>query len=485
MRVFFSFLFLISFLFVQAQESIGLTGSNKHGIQSSFINPANLHNSENYIEFDLFSADVFLNNRTFYYPGLLSQTTGGELDNGQLTNPIVDTTLSRFLNLTGKIGGPSFMYIHHDHAFAVYSRVRSDVRLTLMEYHLSKWIEEGGLDYEPYHGVNFKSESALDFEAMAWGEIGGTYAYKLMKSNRQELVLGVSAKLLLGGAALSINADSLDYMVENSDLLHIYDYDGDFSVSAPNGLGLGSQSSGFVQGYGLGFDIGLTYTYKKHPVSTYQNKKACQIPYEDYDYRIGVSLIDVGGIRYNKNTRSMTFQNGETHWPGIANPDFASVIDGIDQVEERLENEYSTSTDKFTMYLPSAVSVQFDQNINNVFFIGATFVQGFRLSKNSLPRKSLLAVNPRMNKGKLEIGMPLSLYNYKLPQAGFYLTYGSVTIGSDMFVKRANIEMLKDFNAYVKIGFAIGKGNCLKKKSSMSCDAYDTGSRNSKGRKKY
>ena len=92
--------------------------------------------------------------------------------------------------------------------------------------------------------------------------------------------------------------------------------------------------------------------------------------YRDYQYKVGVSLLDIGFVNFTTNSFQGKFD--ETH-------DIDNITD-IDELSENLNS--SKNGDKVRSWLPSAISAQFDYNVNDHIYLNTTLVQKFPFMSN-------------------------------------------------------------------------------------------------------
>ena len=216
------------------------------------------------------------------------------------------------------------------------------------------------------------------------------------------------------------------------------------------------------KGGGFGLDVGFTY---KRLLNYHQDQyfnSLCAQPYEDYLYRIGVALLDIGGIRFNNNAVKINIDNRSAYWNNVDKLNFSSVDQFLDTLSYQFYGDTVSAYtgDKFTMWLPSALSVQFDYHLTKHWFLNSSLIYGFPMSKSSIVRPAELSVTPRFETSIFEISMPFSLYDWKLPRLGLALRVYGITVGTDKlggFFSYSNFTGL-DFYFSVKLFF--NKGNC-------------------------
>ncbi|MDX1667327.1 MAG: hypothetical protein R3350_08860, partial [Saprospiraceae bacterium] len=83
------------------------------------------------------------------------------------------------------------------------------------------------------------------------------------------------------------------------------------------------------------------------------------------------------------------------------------------------------------IWLPTALSIQVDRSISEMFFLNATLVQGVPLHRTAAPRGSMLALTPRLESRWYGAALPIKLYNWDTPTVGLAMRLGFLVVGSD------------------------------------------------------
>ena len=148
-----------------------------------------------------------------------------------------------------------------------------------------------------------------------------------------------------------------------------------------NNSGLNSGGGGYGAGKGFGVDLGVVYQKKKKPVNLLTFKKLCQQKFLDYDYKIGISLIDVGSIRFTKKVNTGQFnQNMTNSLDGFVDSSDIQLITDSDSYNA----SSSLQKENYSVKLPTALCIQFDYHYNKNWYFNGTFVQGIP-ERNSVP----------------------------------------------------------------------------------------------------
>ncbi|MBC8487722.1 MAG: hypothetical protein H8D45_16965, partial [Bacteroidetes bacterium] len=130
----------------------------------------------------------------------------------------------------------------------------------------------------------------------------------------------------------------------------------------------------------------------------------------------------------------------------------------------------SNADDKFVLYTPLAVSLQFDYHLKKFIYLNGTLIYGFGLGDNFVKRPSVVAFTPRYEKTRWEIAMPLSFVNWDFldPHIGVAIRYGNFFIGMDKINSFLGFSDFSEFDFYIGLRLNLSgnlrmdyfKGNC-------------------------
>lgn len=414
-----------------SQEMLGISNSNFAGNMGMGLNPSLFVGSPYLQELNFISADFFVDNDYAFVKKrsrfITKSLTGESIPEDRFGDYYDSKTKNAYSSVF--LRGPSFIQNKEKFSWGVHTALRSAVSATDVPFHVAKFIKEG-FDYIPQHDQDWES-TPFRSAAMLWGELGGTYGRKIYEvRNKKYLAAAVTLKFIAGFDGFYANIDEFDYRLPNSDTLIMYDVTGEYAHAMED------QSEGFkkplaLRGYGFGADIGLTY-YKGKVHGSGDCNKSAEI-LKKYQYRVGLSLIDAGLVMFRNDAKLFTFENASAVWPGIDTVKFPTIMD----LDTTLSNQFfsepgkSQTGDKFNIYLPTALSLQFDYCIAPKFYANATWVQAVPLSKYAIVRSSQIAVSARYETRRFEVTMPLTFYEYTTPHLGIAFRYRFFVIGTD------------------------------------------------------
>lgn len=414
-----SIILLLFGISTHAQDNLGIAGSSRSPVNTVLNNPSSIVDSRAFIDFNLVGASIFARNNLIYIPG-----GGFSLRNPQATNSYgLNNAVGKYAAYADVgIHGPSVTFAVKKHAFGLYTgaRVVSDLRgIPGSSYDL---ITEGFQN--PDKMGQLQSVKNVRANALAWGEAGLSYGTILARRGYAILTGGLTVKRLFGLAGAGVRIDEWSYIVRDSSHLETQTFKGEYGFNDP--------TAGYLNGKGWSGDIGFTYKMRLSDSEGYTPYDPCTDG--DYKYKIGVSILDVGRIRFNPPYyRNLFNQDESSEWENYA----GSTANDISDIDSLINNNFSLAEQngqdgRFRMKLPTAFSVQGDYNFGHNLYLYGVITYGLpRLNSLGVQRASYLGIAPRWESKRFEFSLPISLYEFKSPQVGFCMRLNSVIIGSD------------------------------------------------------
>jgi len=475
---------IVSFLFsvsVYAQEMLGLVNSNYAGVNSQKLNPSLLLNNKIYLDINIFSLDVFLENNYLF----IHKDDYSFLEffgkNPQFPTYGEDATpfdhywddKRKYVYQDINVIGPSMMMARGDHAFALHTSVREITSVWRLPYHIANFIYED-LSYSPQHNIRY-NDNNFSANSLEWGEIGISYATILRKFGKSRWTAGISINRLLAYSGAYMYANNLDYIMLDESTADIFNLNAEAGVSVPinydnNDFPYGDK---FFKGKGYSTNIGVTYLRMKKSHSKFREKKVCEQVYEDYQYRMGVSLIDLGFIHFNSNAQQHDFEDVNHYWEHIDQVDYGSINEAFRDLSRRFYNGDSTKSlvaEDFKMYLPTALSFQFDYHYyENWYFTGLAIIP-VMYHVAQIYRPTQFVVSGRYESENIEVQVPLSLYNLVEPRIGLSVRLWNITFGSDNLAGFFSFSDFTGLNFYASLKLNFNKGKCFRMKGNYGCE---------------
>jgi Family of unknown function (DUF5723) len=412
-----------------AQQLLGIRNSNYAGIQGALLNPSSIADSKLKYDINILSVDEVFANNFLYAPksnlsffgikkiidGAIHETIFSTRYDPQNPNKLYNVSFS-----TEFLGPSFFVKIKKKHVvgFTMAARAYGNIK------DITGNAAQNAYAYllEPNLWNTGLQDHSARLNAMGWLQYGLHYATTIYSDGMNELNAGVSLNYLQGLGAAYVKNTNLNYQIQ--DTTHILFNNSSVDYGRTD-IGDFKNHHDLTHGHGLGADIGFTYIHFSDPAKN------------NYVYRMGVSLIDIGAIKFTKNT-------GSYHLQATA-ADFAnwhqSKFTGNNQLDQTLsavfyngDSSKSKTGNDFHMAMPTALSVQFDWNVCEAFFANATIVKGFGHGNNvGVVRPDVYSLTPRYETKWWEVSVPLSLlyYNHWQPRVGLAVRAGYFFIGGD------------------------------------------------------
>jgi Family of unknown function (DUF5723) len=418
---------------LMAQQNLGIQNSNYAGVQGSLLNPSSISDSKLKWDVNIISGGMFFNNNFLYaskkdvhFLGF-GQLISSALNLNGLYQPRYDpANPNKLYNVTfaTEILGPSFfikLKNKQEIGFTMALRANANIK------DISGNVAVNAFDFlRGFPNTDFSDNSAR-VNAMGWLEYGVHYSKVLYDNGKDEFKAGISVKYLQGIFAGYEKNTHINYNLQGLTNISFantsFDYGrtnyDDFSGDHPHHL---------THGHGLGTDIGFTWVHKG------------DMPGDGnigYRYKLGISILDIGSIRYNNNTASYHLEAGAANFNNWFQQKYTSNLQidrALSAVFYNGDSTKSQTGNHFTMALPTALSIQGDYNFGHHFFANATIIKGFGHGNNiGTTRADVYSVTPRYETRLWEFSLPLSVISYGQTRArlGAAVRYKYFFIGGD------------------------------------------------------
>lgn len=351
---------------------------------------------------------------------------------------------------------PSFMFTRakHQDAFAFTIRTRAYANIDGIDPILAQIIINGENDSSLFN-QDF-SALRVSAQAMIWTEYGITYGKTIAQTSNERLNAAARLKFLQGMYAMYLFINNVSYKFYQEDSMLIVSSLVHYGTS-PN---LEFTSDAIKFGFGgkpaIGFDLGATYEF--HPLTNVRTRMSSEsktTPFQnEYKYKIGLSVQDLGWIKYMKpaNARDFTAQ---------FDLDFNSLQTGgetpLDDANDTLSSKFTMIPDdnKFRMNLPTVVSLQGDYFAGKNIYVNSTFNYAFQFKNNEdkIHEVTTFSITPRWDWKWLGTYFPLSYNKYSHFRAGASLRLGPLVFGTADLLPLISKRDIKgvDFHFLLKV----------------------------------
>ena len=446
-----------------SQNFSGYRSSNYLGVNGVFFNPANIADSRYKWDINLFSVNGFVgNNRATF-------------NINDFSNPNYTSLKNKFLqgngntnaNVNAEILGPSVMFnLSKKSSIAFTSRARVVANLKDFDGNLINSVLNATNATAAY-SLTTNSNSRLINNG--WGELGISYAREIASNGPHYFKAGITVKYLSGSSnnyiqvsqfRTSINADSFSrraYMENSSGII---------------GLGNSGIASAGIKfnklfGYGnigIGGDIGFIYEYRPNfPAS---DSKVPVSHLNKYKLKIGLSLLDIGSIKYKTNADNSGSYN--IHINGT-NRFYLDMLTGkeIKQIKAILDANPTFFTNtanvsgSYNASLPTVLQSDVDYHLNKGFYINLNGQLNL-ISKANIygaNQYNSITLTPRYEGKSFGVYLPVNYNELTQFNVGLALRAGPLFVGSGSLFKALANSKQTD----VYMGIRIGNLNKIKK----------------------
>ena len=461
-----------------AQEIAGLVHSNHAGTDVLFFNPAGMHHQKDWLSIHIVTADIFLSNNYAYLskdefsllnPNITSHKTG--YSDGERPFYIYDQGINTRLDLHIKAQGPSIMFINNEHAFGIFSAARAIFLFKNLTPDLGN-LAYYGFDYDPQHKEKYKLDN-FKGTTISWAEVGFSYAYQLNNKSFSNWSFGISIRKLYGFGGAYLYVDNAEYNLLDSKTLQLNSLQANMGFSLPLDYNTNELiTDPLIKGTGWGFDLGIEFQELIKRQAKFVKEVPCGQKYNDYKYRWGLSIMDIGKIKFTNNAQLHQYLDTQYTWERIDTTKVESVNQIVQEVSSRFYNDPNATyqSSNFTMWLPTSINMSFDYNFENGLYLNSSLVFSAPfIHGNYINKPAILSITPRYEVKHLEASLPLSLYEWKYPRIGIAFRFYFFTIGSDYFTSLLGIHDFNGTDLYFSLKFNIGKGSCTRRGSIDPC----------------
>jgi hypothetical protein len=287
-------------------------------------------------------------------------------------------------------------------SFGANLRGYASVRTGMANYHDSLQ------DMNQFFSINEGATYKANMVTSSWLELYGTYSRTLWDDAYGRLNAGATLKLMRGlsGAYLQLANTTVDRSVlDTLTIYHLaaggvkYGYSSNYDYWHDN-KSTTSNLKDFITHTrpGAAIDLGVEYLVKSQGVPVYDEAD----DYFDYEWKIGVSLLDIGANRYAYGTQSRAASNPKS---SVADADLNAKFDntgslaGFNDSLATIVNNISTLRGVFTIYNPARLVINVDRPLQNNFSLNADLTLNLGGSNNGkrlfTKEMTLLAVTPR------------------------------------------------------------------------------------------
>ena len=451
---------------LSAQNYLGVQSSNYAGVMGTDIQPASFVDSRFVFDLNLVSFNFNLYNnamafdtkdmpkwwtKSFLDTSIYNSWASPDstfMDRYVIRNYDANSTKLLGVYNNTQIDVLNFMFhIKPTIAVGFSAKMRSITNIDNIDPKLAV-LAENALDYSALWNIKL-NEELLSINHLTWLEYGINYAQVLKDDGEHFMKVGGRAKYLSGLAAGYLWTNNFEYNLSNADtsmsLKGKFDYGYSGNVDGyANGSssGLPKQASKF----GLGLDLGFVYEWrpdwKEYKYDMDGETNLWRRDQEKYKIRAGVSIVDIGGMKFQKGGLSRNFKVDDNNLFNLhvfdqdtSLADVDGTIDSLIQNSGGAWTSTETPSSTFFMKTPTALSLQFDYHIWKWFYVNTTGMVNLlsKKSGNHVHAANQWSITPSFDYAWFGLHVPVSINSYSGFKAGVATRLGPLTLGMTDF----------------------------------------------------
>jgi outer membrane protein OmpA-like peptidoglycan-associated protein len=331
--------------------------------------------------------------------------------------------------------------INEKNSISLSARARTYVNVDGVDSELYRFAYNS-LNYPSLYNTRITNDK-LSIQTMSWMEYALGYGRVLVDKEKHFLKAGVTLKALQGLQSAYLFIDNLDYEINSDSTLSLYNADVQYGYSTNFEANQDNANYRVVSNLGLGFDFGVIYEwrpdYAKHKHDMDGETNVWKRNENKYKLKVGVSMTDLGGVKFSKGGQSGDFTANTSNWD-ITKLDFGTTpIAALDDTLSARFGGTNAGAD-YKMNLPTAFSTQIDYHIWKDLYINQTnFIAfGFNSNANKVHDFTTISITPRWDHRIAGVSVPISHNSLMGTRTGLAVRLGPVTFGtSSMYPYRA------------------------------------------------
>jgi outer membrane protein OmpA-like peptidoglycan-associated protein len=475
---------------VRSQNYLGVISSNYSGVMGTDLQPASFVDGRFAVDVNLFSFNLtaYQNAVQFDTKDMPKWWTKSFLDTSiynSWARP-EDTFADRYLlrnydeNSTNKIGIYAnvqldllnFMFhINPKIAVGFSSKFRSVTNVDDVDSKLAV-LAEKGLDYSNLWNQEIE-EKRLRVSSLSWLEYGINYSQVVKDDGEHFLKAGGRAKYLSGLVSAYMQTNDFYYKLQDQDTSLTLQGNFDYGYSGNiDGFANGNQNlMKMTSKFGLGLDLGVVYewrpNWKSYKFDMDGETNLWRRDQEKYKLRVGASLLDLGGMKFQKGGLSRNFSVNSTTKFDLNTFESAQSIEQADSILDSLitntfdwDSDQSASSTYF-MRTPAAFSLQVDYHIWKWFYVNATGIFNLNSKRRgtNVHIANQFSITPSFDYAWFGLHLPVSVNSYSGFKAGIATRLGPLTIGCTDFKTLLAVGKVRGAELYMGLRLPILYGH--------------------------
>lgn len=305
------------------------------------------------------------------------------------------------------------------------------------------FLSEHSLKYSPLWNATF-NEKLLNINHLSWLEYGLLYSMVVKDDNEHFMKFGVKPKLLSGLVSAYMYTNNFSYNLSNDTIAGTMS--GDFNYGYSSNLdntndATGKSFSERTSKMGLGLDLGFVYEwrpdYEEYKYDMDGETGLWRKDKEKYKIRAGVSVLDIGGMRFQKGQLTRNFSvnafNFDLNTFQQAEDGFGSFDEIVDSLTTTPGTGWTKNEDDQTyfMHTPTALNMQFDYHIWSWIYVNANAMLNLSSSKKEHRTHvaNQFSITPSFDHAWFGLHLPQSYNKFSGFKSGVGMRLGPLTVG--------------------------------------------------------
>ena len=362
-------------------------------------------------------------------------------------------------------------HINSKIAIGLKAKARSITNIGNVDPSFAILIEQG-FDYPSLWNQKIE-EQFLNVNHLTWAEVGFNYGQVVLDQEEHFLKLGNTIKYLKGYSAAYFQTSNLQFNLKNNDTTQLltgnfnYGYSDNLPGLIENGL-----DNKFNSNFGVGLDLGFVYEWRpKYKDFKYDMDGETNLWMKNknkYKAKVGISLIDLGSMRFKKGGLSRNFSVNNSSPFDLQSFSKASSLSDFDQILDSLINESSAAgntnwtseqspNSTFVMRTPTALSLQLDYQLGKYFYVNVSGVMNVILKKKDtkviVPNQ--LSITPSFDWSWFGLFLPISMNEYSGFKTGLASRLGPLSLGVTDFRALFSVGKVRGTEFYLGLRLPI------------------------------
>jgi hypothetical protein len=459
-----------------AQNYHAIQGSSYAGALGVHDNPASIVNTPYTWDIALFGTQLksSTNAITIYDYSLLSSPAGSlyYFNGGRYSRY---SKLNFNLNLFN-----TRIALSRKHSIAFGLNIRSYSNIKTGEYNFIDTLKGTGDFFKLNENNTNLSGNAL---SSSWLEAFLTYSRSISDNERGRLNAGITVRVSRGisGAYANLGNGQFSTAVQGNKPVYtintanlIYGYSSNYD-RWQNGNTTAQNINNFIaytEG-GASFDLGIEYLVKPQGTTSFNDDEN----YFDYDWKIGLSLLDVGGNQYKYGSQSRRIAAIKTNITNATlDTKFDSTLNSFKTFNDSLStivNQAQALAGKFKVVNPMRAVINIDRYIQGNIFINAeisiNIPSSFLKDYMQVKELNFLTLTPRWETKKLGFYLPVQYNNNHQFWIGGAFKAGPLLIGVHNWANIFSKTKTQNGGGYIALIFRSSKDTPAKEDKKFDC----------------